>query len=163
MSVVVDLGGGEHHVAGAARRVEQRLVLARLGGLGELHVIGDLAYPGGPQAVDRAGVQRAREWPLNAQVAEGDVIDGHDHQLGGGLLGAQLEAEVDAVALQPGEDAEREAEQRQRGDGHADARQWGESSGTAPPAHGYSGASGARLRGSLTNSDARRGSSRLPP
>jgi hypothetical protein len=78
--VLVGLGGGQHDVARASHGVDQRVVLARRGLLGELDVVDDGLGAVAAQAVDGLRVARARERPGLPEVVEGLVVDGHDQE-----------------------------------------------------------------------------------
>jgi hypothetical protein len=115
----VGLARGQHGAPRALHRVVEGQVLALARGLGELDVVDDLAGARGLQAVDRAGVQRARERPLHAEVRERRVVDRDHEQLVGRGGAAHAEAEVDRVVLEPGEDPTEACAHAGRGDDDA--------------------------------------------
>jgi hypothetical protein len=123
--VPVGLGRGEHDVAGALDRAEQREVLALLRRLGELHVVDDALGAGAAQRVDRARVQRALERPLALEVGERDVVDGHDRDVLDGLGPARLEADGDRLVLDAVEEVRvlGDEGERQRGERRHEDRQ----------------------------------------
>ena len=98
----VGLAGGQDGAARALDGLEQGQVLALARRLGELDVVDDLAGAGLAQPVDRSGVARARERPLQAEVGERRVVDLDDQELGGRRGPAHTEAVVDGVVLEPG-------------------------------------------------------------
>ena len=71
----VALARGEHGAASVVDRVEEGEILARLGLLGELDVVDDLARPRGVKVAHDLGVERAREGPGLLQLAEGLGVD----------------------------------------------------------------------------------------
>ena len=73
--------------------------------LGELDVVDDRAGAVAAQAVDRLRVARARERPRLAEVVEGLVVDGHHQQARRRHRAAALEALVDRVLLEAGQQA----------------------------------------------------------
>ena len=99
----------------ARRPARRELDEAGRAALGELHVVGDDLRPVGADAIDDLGVHRARERPLQSQLLEGLVIDGHDDEVVGWLLfPPHAEALVDRVELEALEGVGRVGEQAER-------------------------------------------------
>ena len=102
---LVALARGQHDVAALADRVEEGDVLARLGLLGELDVVDDLARARGVQAATTWAWQRARERPGLLEVVEGLVVDSDYEEALDRLGPAHVEACLERLALERGERA----------------------------------------------------------
>ena len=139
VAVLVGLGRGEDYVARAPDGLDQGVVLARRGLLGELDVVDDRGGPVAAQAVDRLRVARARERPGLIEVVEGLVVDGHDQQPRRSHRAAALEALVDRVLLEAGQQA-----RELRRTAGADGDESGHDRDHGAPGHGPAVASGHR-------------------
>ena len=104
VAAIFDLAGREHRSAGAADRVVQREILARLRRLGELDVVDDRARARGVQRIDGAACSE-RGTAIAVQVGERPVVDRDDRDVGRLRRGAQREPQRHAVALEPGKGA----------------------------------------------------------
>jgi hypothetical protein len=111
-----DAGGAEDEPrAGPSCSVEERGVLVRGAGVGELDVVGDHARSGAQQLVDDAAVQRPRKH-LGVDASQRGVVESDDDDvLGRGLGAADGEALVHRVELELVEHARRPDPQRDPG------------------------------------------------
>ena len=96
----VHLRGGEDNTVGPIDRIDQRVVVTRVRGLGELDVVRDRLRARLAQRVDRLCVEAARERPALLEVAEGHVVDADHHDVvRRAVAAADVEALVDRVEL----------------------------------------------------------------
>ena len=121
-ALVVDRGGGEHDVVGVVDRVDERVVVVVGGRLGVLEVDRDRARPRRRQPVDQVRLLRARERPALLHLAEGRLVDLHEHDVGRRRdRAADPEARVDGLQLEAAADPDllhhAHSDGGQRGDG----------------------------------------------
>jgi hypothetical protein len=104
LAIRVRLARREHDVSRPGDRVIERVVVRRVGRLGELDVEDDRSRPVRAQPVDDLAVPASRERPRMVEVVERRVVDAHHDHVVGSHRRPQREPDIDRTVLEAPQD-----------------------------------------------------------